>query len=293
MMKKLILSLFIAFGFSACSLSNDDNTNVDCGSYTDLSFTGYPLLCNYGLITNPTNPVAIVANSQEKMDQYFKKHDKTCPNSSDPTIDFTKNFLVGIFSGLKSTSGYTIKMTSIIENKCQLVINFYEKAPLPGETISTAATYPSDFILIPKTSKPIVFNKTTESPDNIVIGTFNSKCTGADCQNFFQINDFNILKFQNVVAGGYDFNQYRYIATTKRGDYTALLKTVPSEILSIQGQTKTYGTPDSSDQGGVYFELRQGIKVTKIYIDNNDTNDQGTEIKLFKKAIKDKIASLK
>ena len=288
-----MIRLFIAFGFSACSLSNDDNTNVDCGTYSDVSFTGYPFYCNYSMVTNQTTPAALVTISQEKMEQYFKKHDNTCPNSSNPTIDFTKNFLVGIFSGLKPTSGYTIKITSIIENKCQLVINYYEKAPLPGETISSAATYPSDFILIPKTSKPIVFNKTTESPDNIVIGSFNNKCTGADCQSFFQINDFNILKFQNVVAGGYDFNQYRYTSTTKRGDYTALLKTVPSEILSIQGQTKTYGSPDSADQGGVYFELRQGIKITRIYIDNNDTTDQGTEIKLFKKAIKDKIAGLK
>ena len=71
------------------------------------------------------------------------------------------------------------------------------------------------------------------------------------------------------------------------------LKNVPNEILNLKGQTKTYGTPDSADQGGVYFELHQGAYTTKIYIDNNDTADQSAEIKVFKKAIKDKIITLK
>ncbi|WP_233209676.1 protease complex subunit PrcB family protein [Flavobacterium sp. 9] len=293
MMKKLMLSLFIAFGFSACSLSNDDKTNIDCGTYADVSFTGYPLSCNYSMITNQTTPAALIATSQEKMDKYFKKNASSCPNASDPTIDFTKYYLIGVFSGIKPTSGYTIKITNIVENSCQMVVSFYEKQPLTGETTSPASTYPADYALIPQTSKPIIFIKATENPDNIIIGTYKAQCTGADCQNFFQINDFSILKFQNVVSGGYDFNQYRYTAKAKRGDYAALLSSVPSEILNNQGQTKTYGTPDSAGQGGVYFELRKGLKTTRIYIDNNDTDDQGSEIKLFKKLIKDKIASLK
>ncbi|MNE21952.1 hypothetical protein D3C80_1151360 [compost metagenome] len=63
--------------------------------------------------------------------------------------------------------------------------------------------------------------------------------------------------------------------------------------MALKGQTKTYGTPDAADQGGIYFELRQGASLTKIYIDNNDTADQSTEIKLFKKTIQEKITSLK
>ncbi|QOG03997.1 protease complex subunit PrcB family protein [Flavobacterium sp. MDT1-60] len=292
-MKKLMLSLFIAFGFSACSLSNDDMNNVDCGVNTEVAFTGFPLLCNYAVKSLPTNPAAIVVNSTERMEYYFTKHENTCTVASDPNIDFTQKFLVGIFAGAKPTSGYAIKITSIVENNCQIVINFYEKSPQNGETLSSAPTYPSDFILIPKTSKPIVFNRTTESSDNIVIGSFNSKCIGTDCQKFFQLNNYNIQKFQNVVAGNYDFSQYKYSTTTKRDEYTTFSKSIPTEILNLKGQTKTYGTPDSADQGGIYFEFTQGAVVTKIYIDNADTADQSTEVKLFKKTIQDKITSLK
>jgi hypothetical protein len=97
----------------------------------------------------------------------------------------------------------------------------------------------------------------------------------------------------NVAYANYDFGQYKYNSLNKKGEYSFLLKTVPAEILNLKGQTKTYGSPDSHDQGGLYFELRQGIYNTKIYLDNDATADQSAEIILFKKAIQDKINALK
>ena len=287
-----MLGLFVAFGFSACSL-NDGNNYVDCGSNTVVNFTGFPFSCNYSEKTLQNNPAAIVIGSQELMNKYFTKHDNNCPVASNPDIDFTKEYLVGIFAGAKPTSGYDIVISSIVENNCEIVVNYYEKAPVTGETVTPSPTYPTDFVLIPKTTKGMIFNKTTESADNIVIGSFNNKCLSSDCQKFFQINDYNTLKFLNVAANQYEFGQYRYTPTIKRGEYTLLLKSVPAEILALKGQTKVYGTPDSGDQGGVYFELRQGASLTKVYIDNNDTEDQNSEIKLFKKTIQEKITSLK
>ncbi|MCI9844103.1 protease complex subunit PrcB family protein [Flavobacterium pectinovorum] len=285
-MKKLILSLFIAFGFSACSI-NDDLPQNTCGEYVNVPFSGFPLSCNYTIKEQFLNPSALVVNTEEKLNQYFTKHNNTCTVASDPNIDFTKNFLVGIFSGQKSTTGYGIKITSIVENDCQIFVNFYEHGPQTGETTTPGVNYPADYVLIPKTTKQIYFNKTNENKDNIVIGTFGT------ANDFFQLNDYNILKFLNVAVGAYEFGQYKYTATIKRGEYTLFLKSVPTEILNLKGQTKTYGTPDAANQGGVYFELHQGASTTKIYIDNNDTDDQSTEVKVFKKAIKDKILLLK
>lgn len=285
-MKKIMLGLFIAFGISACSLNNDD-FNTDCGPDVNVPFTGFPLLCNYSVKNMPNNPQAVYIDTQESMDKTFTKHENTCPVASDPNIDFTKNHLIGVYAGAKPTSGYEIKVTSIYENSCQMIITFYEKSPQAGEQITQTPTYPSDFILIPATKKPLVFIKTSESPDNIIIGNIGS------IRNFYQLNDFNILKFQDVAYGSYSFEQYKYTNTIKRGEYTLFLKSVPAEILNIKGQTKTYGAPDTADQGGVYFQMRQAGTVTKIFIDTYDTADQSDAIKLFKKAIQDKITSLK
>ena len=291
-MKKLMLGLFIAIGFSSCSLNNDD-FNVNCGPDVDVPFTGFPLLCNYSVKAYPNNPQALLVRSQKEMDDNFTKHENTCPVASDPNIDFTKNNLLAIYAGVKPTSGYEIKISSIVENSCEVIVYFYEKSPQAGESILQTPTYPSDFILIPVTQKPIIFNKTSQTSDNIIIGSYASQCTGADCQKFFQLNDFSILKFLNVAKGSYSFEQYKYTSTPKKGDYTLLLKSVPAEILNLKGQTKTYGSPDAADQGGIYFQLRQTGTTTKVYIDNNDTEDQSDAIKVFKKAIQDKITSLK
>ncbi|MEL1254855.1 protease complex subunit PrcB family protein [Flavobacterium sp. DGU38] len=286
-MKKLMLSLFIAFGFSGCSL-NDDLPTDTCGEYTNVAFTGFPLPCNYSIKESPTNPAFALITSEEKLNQFFTKHSNTCSVVSDPTIDFTKYYLAAVFSGEKATTGYGIKITSIVENGCQVIINYFENGPQTGETTSPTKTYPSDYVLIPKTSKSVYFNKTTENKDNIVIGSFGT------VNDFYQLNDYNILKFLNIDAEeSYTFSQYKYSATIKRGEYTLFLKSVPTEILNLKGQTKTYGSPDPANQGGVYFELHQGASTTKIYIDNNDTADQSTEVKAFKKAIKDKILLLK
>jgi len=287
-----MLSLFIAFGLSGCSLGND-GVNMDCGANVEVPFAGYPLLCNYAVKTLPNNPVAVVVTSEDKMTALFTKHENTCPVATDPTIDFTKNMLVGIFAGVKSTSGYSIKMTSVVQNNCEIVINYFESGPQSGETTSSTPTYPSDFILIPKSNKTIIFNKTNESQDNIIIGSYFGECTGSDCQNFFQLNDYNILKLVSTAPGNFNFEQSAYFAKTKRNEFTTFAKSIPAEIYLLKGQTKTFGSPDSADQGGIFFQLKQGASVTKIFIDNNDTADQSEDIKTFKKAIKDKITSLK
>ncbi|MWB96791.1 protease complex subunit PrcB family protein [Flavobacterium sp. GA093] len=291
-MKKIMLCLFMALGLSACSLGTDEIEN-NCGSEAIVAFSGFPLSCNYSVKENPTNPTPLLVSTQEKMDSFFTKHANSCPTASDPNIDFTKNYLVGLFAGAKPTSGYAIKMTAVIENNCQIVINYFEKSPLPGETTNNGTTYPSDFILIPKSSKPIYFNKVPETTDAIIIGNFKEECTGSDCLKFYQLNNYNVLNFLNVGYNNYNFSQYRHNVIAKYGELPLFLKSVPTEIINLKGQSKTYGTPDSDGQGGVYFELRQGFSTTTIKIDNNDTEDQSTEIKAFKNAIKAKITALK
>ena len=292
-MKKLILGLFVAFGLGACSLNTDDAPQDQCGTYTDVALIGFPLPCNYTVKNQTPNPSAIVIKTQEKMNIEFSTHANTCNNAINPAIDFSKLNLIGIYSGQKSTNGYGIKVTSIVENTCQVVVNFFEYGPQSGETINQIQTYPSDYVLIPATTKPIFFNKTNETPDKVIIGSFDGECTTTNCQKFIQLNDYNILKYRDVVYGSYAFDQYMYTSVTKRGDYTRFLKEiVTNEIRSLEGQTKTFGAPDTGDKKGIYFELHREGKITKIYIDNDDTADQTTEIKAFKKNIKDIITAI-
>lgn len=292
-MKKIILGLIVALGISSCSMNND-NDYQNCGDFSNVAFSGFPIECNYTIKEIPTKPTAIAIRSQEKMDSFFTKNPNPCPTPINPNIDFTKNNLIGIFAGPKPSGGYEIKITSIVENSCEVIVQYYEKEPLPNEVVTSEVTNPYDLVLIPKTDKPVYLNKISQNKNFAIIGSYSGQCTGASCQLFFNINNLNVLHYLNVTSGNYDFTKYNYEALTKKGDYTEFVKLVPAEILNLAGgTTKTYGTPDSANQGGIYFELNQGDKVIKVFIDNNNTSDQGSEIIAFKKVIKDKIAVLR
>ncbi|MCV9928963.1 protease complex subunit PrcB family protein [Flavobacterium sp. LS1R49] len=291
-MKKIILGLFVVFGLSSCSL-NSDNDYQNCGDYSNVAFSGFPLECNYTIKDMPTKPSTVAIKTQEKMDAYFIKNANPCPTPINPNIDFTKNYLIGIFAGPKTSGGYEIKITSIVENSCEIIVQYYEKEPQTGEVVTPAGTNPYDFVVIPKTDKPLFLNKVSQNKNFVVIGSFSGQCIGADCQQFFRINNLNVFQYLNVTPGQYDFSKYNYKALTKNGDYSEFSKLIPTEILNLNGGTKTYGNPDAADQGGLYFELNQSDKVTKVFIDNNNTSDQSTSIIAFKKVIKDKIAVLR
>jgi hypothetical protein len=291
-MKKLMFGLLLAFGMTACTLDTDAPKD-ECGAYTNVSMSGFPLPCNYARKELSPNPAAVVIDSQAKFDAQFTTHANTCDNPTDAAIDFTKYTLIGLYSGQKSTNGYGIKAASIVENACHVVVNFYEYGPQSGETITQNPTYPADYVLIPITDKPVLFNRTSESPDRVIIGSFDGECTGSStCQKFFQFTDYNIIRFADVVYNSYNFGQYKYVSVTKRGDYTRFLQEVPAEIINLKGQTKTYGSPDTGDKKGYYVEFVQAGTVTKIYIDNDDTDDQSAQVKAFKKTVKDIITAI-
>ncbi len=70
-MKKLMLGLFIAFGFSSCSLGNDD-MNVDCGANTDVDLQDFLFYVIYA-IKFDENATALFLTLKIKMESYFFK----------------------------------------------------------------------------------------------------------------------------------------------------------------------------------------------------------------------------
>lgn len=289
-MKKIMLGLFVAIGFSACDLNDSPQDYPSCGSYQNMYFASYDLDNNYTIKTMPTTSGVLVVKTQEKMDSFFTPVPPNPAENSLPTaIDFSKNYLIGIFAGPKSNSNYEIKISSILENDCEVVVQFYEKETKENSETSATLNNPYDFVLIPKTEKPIYFNKVSEVKNFVTLGSISNQSP----YELYSENNDNIMHYLNVVAGNYDTADYLFESLTKKGNYTDFIKTIPSEILALSGKTKTYGTPDMDDKGVVYFQLNKDGFTTTIYFDSNDTEDQSAEIVAFKKVIKDRITSYK
>ncbi|MBW4361274.1 protease complex subunit PrcB family protein [Flavobacterium taihuense] len=285
-MKNLIIVLFAALSFYSCTDLSDTNT-VDCGNVTNVAYQSFSY-CGV-LKENPKQPSFIIVNSNEEMQKLFT----SCQTFDVALPDFTQKRILGLLAGPKPTGGYTIKIQSVVEDNCQIIVEYFEKEPKKEDIVAQVITYPADYIVLPKSNKPIFFKKAYEINDYVVMGTYFGECIGTDCQQFFKMDNEKVLHYLNVNYNSYDFNPYSYKALGFKDDFAAFLLKIPTEIKALKGQTKTFGAPDSHDQGGVYFEWSQAGTVTKIYLDTDNSTDQTQNIMLFKKVIQDKITELK
>jgi hypothetical protein len=285
-MKNLILMLFVALSFYSCNDITDDNMQ-NCGSISNVVYQSFSY-CGV-LKENPKQYSFVILNSNEDVQKIFT----TCQTVDVALPDFTQKRILGIYAGPKPTGGYTIKIQSVVEDDCQIIVEYFEKEPKKDEVVTTAITYPADYVILPKSNKPILFKKASQINDYVVMGTYFGECLGTDCQQFFRIDSQKVIHYLNVNYDSYDFNQYNYKALGFKDDFAAFLLKTPTEIAALKGQTKTFGSPDSHDQGGVYFEWSQAGTVTKIYLDTDNSTDQTQNVILFKKVIQDKITELK
>ncbi|PWA09567.1 protease complex subunit PrcB family protein [Flavobacterium laiguense] len=284
-MKNLISILFVALSFYSCNDITDDN-GQNCGSITNVVYESFSY-CGV-LKENPKQPSFIIVNSNEEMQKLFT----ACATFDVALPDFTQKRILGLLAGPKPTGGYSIKIQSVVEDDCQIIVEYFETTGGDG-ALSQVITYPTDYVVLPKSSKPVFFKKVNKINNYATIGTYVGECSGSDCQQFFRIEKEKVLRYLKVNYGSYDFNQYNYKALGFKDDFTAFLSKIPTEIAALKGQTKTFGSPDSHDQGGIYFEWSQGGVMTKVYLDIDNSADQTQNIILFKKVIQDKIAELK
>jgi hypothetical protein len=285
-MKNLILILFTTLSLYSCTDPSGDNT-VDCGNVSNVVYESFSY-CGV-LKENPKQPSFVIINSIEEVQKLFT----TCQTFDVVLPDFSQKRILGLFAGTKITGGYTIKIQSVVENDCQIVVEYFENEPQKDENVTTAITYPADYVTLPKSNKPIFFKKVNQINDFVVVGTYFGKCSGSECQQFFRIEKEKVLRYLKVNYGSYDFNQYNYKALAFKDNSAAFLSKIPTEIAALKGQTKTFGSPDSHDQGGVYFQWSQGGVLTTVYFDIDNSEDQTQNIIQFKNVIQDKIAELK
>jgi hypothetical protein len=285
-MKNLISILFVVLSFYSCSDISDDNVQ-NCGSITNVVYESFSY-CGV-LKENPKQYSFVILNSSEDVQKIFT----TCQTVDVALPDFTQKRILGIYAGPKPTSGYAIKVQSVVEDDCEIIVEYFEKEPKKDEVVTTAITYPADYVILPKSNKPILFKKANQINDYVVMGTYFGQCSGTDCQQFFRMENAKVIHYLKVNYDSYDFNQYNYKTLGFKDDFAAFLLKIPTEIKDLKGKTKTFGSPDSHDQGGVYFEWSQAGTVTKIYLDTENSTDQTQNIILFKKVIQDKITELK
>lgn len=288
-MKRFILIVLVALSFFSCTDSIDENI-PNCGNIRNVAYESFRY-CGE-LKEKPTKPVYVIINSNEDLQKKFT----TCETFAVILPDFTQKRILGLFSGPKPTGGYGIKIESVVEDDCQILVEYSEKSP-GTDPVTQVITYPADYIVLPKSNKPFLFSKVNPIVDYGIVGSYvanpaTTQCVG-DCNAFYKIEKYKVVKYLNTNSFPADFNNLQYKALAFMDDYADFLLKLPTEIKNLKGQTKTYGTPGIDNHSGVYFEYSEAGVVTKIYLDIQNTTDQTGEVIAFKKVIQDKITALK
>jgi hypothetical protein len=78
-----------------------------------------------------------------------------------PAVDFSKHNLLGISRGYGRTGCWGLNITRVVENTQQIRVDYVQTKGPPGPNIlCTQAIVPmADFVTVPKSSKPVVYNE--------------------------------------------------------------------------------------------------------------------------------------
>jgi hypothetical protein len=263
-MKNLILMLFVVLSFYSCTDISDTNIE-DCGNTTNVAYGSFSY-CG-ALKENPKQPSFLIINSADEMQKLFT----TCETFDVALPDFTQKRILGLFAGPKPTAGYAIKIQSVVEDNCQVTVEYFEKEPHKEDIVAQVITYPADYVVLPKSSKPILFKKVVEITDYVIIGRYSLYCP-SNCSSSYRIDAAKTIRLSgnNIASGNFE-------ALNVKEDLSSFVSHIPQEVLALKGQTKEYTNNMIADGGGCYFEYHQGDVMTKIDFMNFNNADPSQE----------------
>ena len=103
-------------------------------------------------------PRQIVIRSAAEWDALWKEHAaERLPAEPAPTIDFTKETVVGVALGDRPTAGYGVQITRVQRESDRLSVRTLETTPASDTMQATVVTSPFDFVAVPRFEGEIVF----------------------------------------------------------------------------------------------------------------------------------------
>ena len=152
-MKFIFLCAFSALFFSFCSCKSSKNNQED----QPIAFQTAIKTMYLGSETEGTKVVQNkdglktleVANGNDMPEELLE-------------VDFEKNTLIMVMSGMKNTGGFDIEIENIIEKNDKITVFYKEINPSKDAMLTMALTYPMHAVTIPKTDKEIIFEQMVE-----------------------------------------------------------------------------------------------------------------------------------
>jgi hypothetical protein len=91
--------------------------------------------------------------------EWMKLWQQHSPDRQRPPVDFSKDMIVGVFMGSRSSAGYNISIVSTFVKDGNVLVRYQESTPRPGTMTAQVLTFPYHLVAVPKAAGDVKFEK--------------------------------------------------------------------------------------------------------------------------------------
>jgi PrcB C-terminal len=129
----------VAFTMLAFALAAGSMRTIDQGSQSGID-----------------EPRTVVVRSADEWSRLWRAHAADKPA---PAVDFTKEMVVGVFTGSRPTAGYSVQIVGTREQSEGLLVDYREGSPAPDMMTAQVITSPYHLVAVPKYAGEVKFEK--------------------------------------------------------------------------------------------------------------------------------------
>ena len=107
-----------------------------------------------GNLSDQQDGKQVTARTASEWETLWKAH---APTVKMPSVDFTKNMVVGIFLGTKPSDGYQVEIVGVRTQEKELIVEYVQRTPGRGTMAAQILTEPYHLVAVAKHPGPVRF----------------------------------------------------------------------------------------------------------------------------------------
>lgn len=109
-----------------------------------------------GAVSAIDEPRHAVVRTAAEWQTFWRTHS---PETTVPTVDFTRFIVVGVFLGARPTDGFSVEIVSVREENDRRAIEYRERRPDPARLVGQVVTSPFHIVILPLDGEALDFRQ--------------------------------------------------------------------------------------------------------------------------------------
>lgn len=98
----------------------------------------------------------VVAKTPADFEKLWREH---APGRPTPSVDFSKNMVIGVFLGSRPSGGFGVEITDVRRDGDALLVSWAERRPGRDQMAAQVMTAPAQLVAVPRFEGAVRFQK--------------------------------------------------------------------------------------------------------------------------------------